>query len=175
MRFRPSSVPILALALLVAILGGGRTVGRSPMVDTVQATPATLLGVSSIVLGSGAADAAPGHDLAVGRVTIEPGATIPPHVHPGTQVATIVSGELTYTVLSGEMQVTIATPGGTTEARSVVAGETVVLRGGDSVAEQPGAAHTARNAGSEPVVILLATLFPKGEARTIEVDATPSA
>ncbi len=135
-----------------------------------------MSGVISDVLGSGAADVAPGHDLAVGRVTIAPGATIPPHVHPGTQVAAIISGELTYTVLSGQIPVTAAADGGSGgPPRMVAAGETVFLRAGDSVAEQPGAAHTARNAGSEPVVILLATLFPAGERRTIFVDATPAA
>jgi hypothetical protein len=82
------------------------------------------------VLGSGAAAAAPGHDLTVGRVTIAPGATIPPHVHPGTQVATIVSGELTYTVLSGEIPVTLAGGGSPGATRTVRAGETVVLRAG---------------------------------------------
>ncbi len=176
MRRRASLVPILACALLAAIFGGWRIAGETAPVAAIQGTPAGLPGVTSEVLGSGAADAAPGHELAVGRVTIAPGATIPPHVHPGTQVATIISGELTYTVLSGAIPVTAADAGGSDDPpRLVAAGETVVLRAGYSVAEQPGAAHTAHNAGSEPVVILLATLFPTGERRTILVDATPAA
>ena len=54
------------------------------------------------------------------------------------------------------------------------AGNTVVLRAGDSVPEQPGAFHQARNTGDEPVVILLATLFASDQPRTIFVAATPT-
>ena len=164
-------VPIVVVLLLTVLTGGLALADARQASPVAQATPAAALpGVTSEVLGRTAAADAPGRELALARVTVAPGATIPPHEHPGPQVASIEAGELTYTVLIDEVGLTRAS--GETEA--IGAGQTVVLRAGDVVVEEPGALHTARNAGTETVVILLSTLFAAGEPRTIFV-ATPVA
>lgn len=172
------SVLVLVLAALALFLLGGQSlVGARQASPVAGATPPSgLPGVTSDVLGRGLPPAAPGQELAIGRVTIAPGASIPTHEHPGTQVAAIVGGELTYTVLTREVALTRAggpTAGTPAATEAILAGETVILRAGDSVVEQVGAIHMARNEGTEPVVILVSTLFETGEPRTIFVSATP--
>src|SRR5437660_668399 len=44
---------------------------------------------------------APGRTLTLVRYRIAPGAQLPAHVHPGVQLASVQSGTLTYTVISG--------------------------------------------------------------------------
>ena len=167
-------LPVLALLLLAV---GGSASHRAGQGGSPPATPASSLpGVTAEVLVRATPDAAPSEELALGRVTVEPGASIPPHEHPGTQIATILSGELTYTVLTGTVGVTrfqMGSPAPSAAEGAIRAGETTLLRPGDSVVERPGALHTARNDGDEPVVILLATLFRAGEPRTLFATPVP--
>ena len=180
LRWLPQT--ILGLVLLLA--GGVALVGARQATPAAGAPAAGLPGVTSEVLGRTDPAEALGRELALGRVTLAPGAVIPPHEHPGTQLATIVAGELTYTVLTNEVQLARASAGGGTAAATegIAAGETVAIRPGDVVVEVPGAIHTARNNGDEPVVILLSTLFPIGATRTqfvgtpaLDAAATPLA
>ena len=176
MRRRLGSASILGLAVLACLLfvagSGGSPVQAQQGTPVVLGTPqAGFPGVVSEVLARGVPAVVAGQELAVGRVTIAPGASIPTHEHPGTQVAAIVSGELIYTVFTSEVPLTRA--GGDGTAEPIRAGPTVVLRAGDAVVEQPGAIHEGRNAGTEPVVILLATLFEAGQPRTLFVEGTP--
>jgi len=163
---------LLVVALGVGLLGAvpagaGWQADRSPAATPLAGPP----GIASRIFAAATPAAVADPELALGRVVVDPGATIPPHEHPGTQLATIASGDLTYTVLTGEV-VVVAADGW---RRSVPAGETVVLRPGDAVIEQPGALHTARNEGGAPVVIILATLFPAGAPRAIyQSSATPA-
>lgn len=139
----------------------------SPPAISQTTPPATppypLLGVESRIFAAASPAPVVDPELALARVTLDPGATIPPHEHPGTQIATITSGALTYTVLTGAISVT----GSDGSDLTLRAGETITLRPGDAVVEQPGALHTARNDGPEQVVILLSTLFPTGAPRTL--------
>jgi len=161
-------LPTVVLCLVLLLAGG------VVLVDARQATPvagtpaAGLPGVTSEVFGRTEPEEALGQELALGRVTLAPGAVIPPHEHPGTQLAAIMAGELAYTVLTNEVRLVRATVDGGAPAATegIVAGETVALRPGDVVVEVPGAVHTARNDGDEPVEILLSTLFPIGATRT---------
>ena len=172
-RLLPLFVGAVLLALVVSTLYREATAGSTL---ATSATPSTgLPGVASQVLAHASPIAAPDKELAAARVTIQPGASIPTHQHPGTQVAAIVSGSLTYTVLTGEVPVTRAAIGTPAPAELVHAGQTVVLQPGDFVVEQPGALHRARNEGREPVVIILATLFSPDQPRTIFAPATPAA
>jgi quercetin dioxygenase-like cupin family protein len=161
--------PILCLALAAVLWVSGA--GSRAESTATLATPVAggLPGVASEVLGRGESASAPGQELAVARVTIAAGAAIPEHEHPGTQVAAIIAGELTYTVVTGEVPVTRA--GG--EIETVGAGQTVTLRPGDSLVEQPGVRHHAENNGPATVEIALATLFPPDEPRTIFVTPAP--
>ena len=176
MRQRVGSASILGLAVLACFVvlagnGGRPLAARQATPPALGTPPAGLPGVVSEVLARGLPATAAGQELAIGRVSIAPGASIPTHEHPGTQVASIVSGELTYSVLTGEVPLTRAGSDGSAEP--IRAGQTVVLRAGDAIVEQPGAIHQAHNAGTEPVVILLATLFEAGQPRTLFVAGTP--
>ena len=169
--------PLLVGLALLLLVGGAVLVDGRQATPAAEGTPAAsgLPGVTSELLGRTEAVGAPGQELALARVTIAPGAGVPPHEHPGTQLAVIVAGELTYTVLTTEVTWSRAGGGAGTPAatEAIVAGQTVLLRPGDSVVELPGAIHRARNEGDEPVVILLSTLFAAGQPRTLFV-ATPA-
>jgi hypothetical protein len=81
---------------------------------------------------------------------------------------------LTYTVLSGEIRVERAASNGTPgPVELLMAGETTVLRPGDAVIETEGMLHFGENLGSEPVVILAATLLEADQPPSI-VEATPT-
>jgi len=141
--------------------------------ETATPTTGTPAAVTSRVLAAASPAAVEDPVLALGVVTVEPGAAIPPHVHPGTQIGTIAAGQLTYTVLTGEVRMHRGGDGSDGTVVPIRAGETVVLGAGDTVVEQPGAVHHARNEGSEMVVIWLSTLFPDGAPRAEYVEATP--
>ncbi len=156
---------------LVAVLLGPVALGLLPAGGARQATPAAGPAVVREVLGQGLPAAAPGQALALVRYTIPPATTLPPHVHPGVQVAHIVSGRLTYTVLTGEAPVTWSAGGrqpGRTE--TIAAGGVTELGPGDAVVEYPGVAHFGRNDGTEPVVILASTLLAADQPAAIVVD-----
>lgn len=165
-----------AAIVVVAALFAAVAVGL-PRGEARQATSTTTPAVSSQILATGLPLAAPGETLYLYRVTIEPGARIVPHTHPGTQVASIVAGDLTYTVLQGEVSITRAASGGTPgPTERATSGQEVVLRPGDALVERAGMVHQARNDGGEPVVILISSLFPTGEplSRPATAPATPT-
>ena len=115
--------------------------------------------------------AAPGQQLELVRYTIAPGSVLAVHVHPGVQLAWIESGELTYQVLKGEAPVTrqVGQQDGD-RAEVIAAGETTVLLPGDAIVEAPGVVHYGENLGTEPVVILAATLLTEGLPAAIPVN-----
>lgn len=149
-----------------------------PVSGTGQATPAST-GVVREVIMSGNPEAAPGQILELVRYTIPAGLTLPAHTHPGMQVATIESGTLHYTVLEGEVPLTRAAVNATPQpAESITASSGEVAIGpGDSFVEAEGIVHFGRNAGPEPVVILVASLLTEGQppAHLVPMDATPAA
>ncbi|HEX2282278.1 MAG TPA: cupin domain-containing protein [Thermomicrobiales bacterium] len=101
-----------------------------------------------------------------------PGAVLPVHFHPGTQIGAIVQGELTYTVFSGE--ITWYRADDPANVPDVIRpGQTVVARAGDALVESPDSIYQGRNNGREPLVIYLSTLFPAGAAGAVEIEATP--
>lgn len=152
----------IALIIVVAATqGSNRSAGSS-------ATPTASSGVTRSVLIGATPASAPDQRLELVRYVIEPGTALPPHVHPGTQLASIAAGELTYTVVSGEIRVERAGAGGTPGPVEVLtAGETTVLRPGDAVIETEGMVHFGENRGTEPVVILAATLLEAGQPPSI--------
>jgi len=166
------------LGLLFAgffIAVGGAFWGEESVVvarQEVGATPAYgQTGVSSQILAHASPVAVADPELSLARVTLDPGAVIPLHEHPGTQLATILAGELTYSVMTG----TIMLVGADGSDLEIPNGDTVTLRAGDAVIEQPGSLHQARNDGTEQVVISIAALFPAGAPRTSYAEATPTA
>lgn len=164
--------------LLIVALAGFGGVGQGVFgAQTGTPTAASASGgVVREVLSSGNPVAAPGEVLELVRYTIPAGTLLPAHTHPGMQAATIVSGTLHYTVLVGEVPVTRA-PGsdpGLPDAVTAGGGE-VAIGPGDAFVEAAGVAHYGRNAGPEPVVILVASLFTVGAPPASLVDATPMA
>ena len=135
------------------------------------ATPESEPAVVREVLGSDEPDEAPGELLELSRYTIPAGFVLPVHKHPGVQMATVVSGTLTYHVVSdGEVIVTRAD--GTTETGGP--GDTLVFEVGDSWVEPEGMVHWAENLTDEPVVLLATSLFEDGVPASEIVEATPA-
>ena len=166
---------LLIVGVALAGFGGGAfgTVGAHT--GTPEATPASAAVVRE-VLSSGLPAAAPGETLELVRYTIPAGTQLPAHTHPGMQVARIESGTLHYTVLAGEVPVTRAAGSDPGLPTAVTAGGGEVAIGpGDAFVEAAGVAHYGRNAGPEPVVILVASLFTSGPAPATLLDATPAA
>jgi quercetin dioxygenase-like cupin family protein len=162
---------VMAAPIVVAVLVGSLLGSRAHEATAFQATPtAPVPVIVSEVLGHATAAAADNPELALGRVTIMPGAAIPSHYHPGTQIGVVVQGELTYTVFTGAVSLFRAA-GGAPE--TVPPGQTVVVGPGDALVEPPGFIHQGHNAGQAPVVIYLSTLFPAGALRAIPAVATP--
>lgn len=158
------------LLLGTAVLAQG-DVATSRAWEATPEAPAPVV-ISGEVLGRATPAAVEDAELALGRVTIMPGAVIPVHYHAGTQIGVVVQGELTYSVFTGE----IAWHRGDSpdsEPYLIGPGETVVVRPGDALIESPGAIHQGRNDGDVPVVIYLSTLFPADAPRSVIVDATP--
>jgi quercetin dioxygenase-like cupin family protein len=165
--------------LLVAAIGIGCAISVNsiaPPIFAQDGTPAASVAapivIANEVLGRAQPAAVEEPELALGRVTIMPGAAIPVHYHPGTQIGVVVQGELTYTVFTGETAwYRAADP--SADPYLIQPGETVVVPAGDAVVETPGAIHQGSNAGDEPLVIYLSTLFPTGAPRAVIVEATP--
>jgi quercetin dioxygenase-like cupin family protein len=168
---RRGPVPIFATLLCGLVLVWGSS---SPITLAQQATPeaAAPVAITSEVLGRAAPVAVDNPELALGRVTVMPGAVLPVHHHPGTQVGVVVQGELTYTVFTGEIEWYLGDDT-TVEPQTIGPGETVVVRPGDALVESPGSIHQGRNSGAGPLVIYLSTLFPMGAPRAIVAEATP--
>lgn len=165
MRARFTLVLWIALAIIIAGTQLTRESSGSPALQATPdaATPAPVL-VTRSVLVQAIPAAAPGHDLQLVRYVIEPGAKLPAHTHPGTQIAWIDSGELTYSVVDGSITVQRGTADGEPDAiETLTSGQTTVLKPGDAVIETEGMVHFGENQTDQQVVILASTLLVSGE------------
>jgi quercetin dioxygenase-like cupin family protein len=164
MRFRLLALFAVAVAVAIAItLAAGAFAARMH----ASATPT----VSRVALAQQVNPrGAPGRTLGVSRVTIAPGAQIALHHHPGTQLAYIERGVLTYTVRDGSVNVMRGAADQSPKlVRKVRAGQTGKIRAGEWIVEQPSTIHSARNDGTVAVRILLATLFTNGSPPSLPV------
>jgi len=156
---RPRST-LLAL-LPVAAVGYGAAWAQQP-----PAQQATRTVLAQAVDPAGA----PGRTLALSRVTIPAHTRLGLHRHPGTQIAYVQRGTLTYTVRTGVVNVYRgAADRDPRIVRRVAAGETGVVHAGEWVIERPRAVHFGANETDRPVRILLATLFRNGMPASIPV------
>ena len=144
-------------ALVVGVVGLciGAAFGIGNVVAGAAAKPEP---VTRTILGETEPSNAPGQDLTLQQVTVQPGAQLPTHFHEGTQVASIRAGVLTYTIESGSATVTHAGR----DPEMVVAPATVTLKPGDGLIETASLVHHAANKGKKPVVILLTALLRDG-------------
>jgi hypothetical protein len=154
-----SAVLAVAVVVLVVLLvvdngdsdGGGK--GKP-----VAAGSTTKNGVTRTPLGEASPANAPGQQLYLQQVTIAPHAKLAEHFHQGTQVARVISGTLTYNIVSGTAAVTRAN--GKTEDAS--GPNKVLLQPGDSLLETSSLVHFGANDTGTPVVIELAALLEQG-------------
>jgi quercetin dioxygenase-like cupin family protein len=106
------------------------------------------------------------HYVDLFRVDYAPGATEESHAATGPALDMVVAGSLTITV-EGPAMVTRAADPATSEA--VAPGTEVTLDAGDGLMIPAGTAHTNRNAGEGPAVLLAAVFLP------VDADAPPPA
>jgi hypothetical protein len=142
------------VVLLVVDNGSGEGEQGKP----VAAATTTGNGVTRTPLGEATPANAPGQKLYLQQVAIAPHAKLPEHYHQGTQVARVISGTLTYNIVSGTAAVTRAN--GKTEEASGPG--KVLLQPGDSLVETSSLVHFGANDTGKPVVIELAALLAQG-------------
>ena len=165
----------LTLLVPAILLGVILTCGGTPPLSLAQqSTPEAVapVTITSEVLGRATPVTVENPELALARVTVMPGAVLPVHHHPGTQIGVVVQGELTYTVFTGEIT-WYRGDNATGEPQVIGPGETAVVRPGEALVESPASVHQGRNNGPVPLVIYLSTLFPTGAPRAIVDEATP--
>ena len=134
-------------------LTGGMAALESP-----SNPPAEPSGVIRSDLGNALPTTAPGQTLGLWHYSIPAGSKLPPHRHPGWQVARITAGQLQYTVISGEASV-LRSDG---RKEQIGAGAVTVLNAGDSVIENPSLDHFGINLGPATVEIYTASIFESG-------------
>jgi len=113
---------------------------------------------------------APGFELYLVRVVIPAGASIATHYHPGTQMAQVQRGTLTYSIISGTATVLRGQENGEPVSEQVSGPATVKLRAGDGVIETTDLVHEAENKGKQRVTILLSALLTAGAPLSIAVE-----
>lgn len=81
-------------------------------------------------------------EILVKRIELEPGASSPPHIHPGMVTGYVQAGVLEFQLKGGELQ---------------------NLKAGDTFFEPAGSHHmVARNPGTEKTIIIAFVVNPKG-------------
>jgi hypothetical protein len=154
------------------LLGGFLlAVALAALVATAHtATPTSAPKAQRIELAAGLPAFAPGYRLSLTRAVVPPGASFPPHRHPGMQVAYVESGTLQYTVFRGHVKIYRGPPEGSPRVvRVVTAGHTGSIATGDWIIETPSLWHKATNRGRKTVVIVLAALLRADEPPAIPV------
>jgi oxalate decarboxylase/phosphoglucose isomerase-like protein (cupin superfamily) len=160
---------MVSVLVLVGCDNGPDKSTAAPTSTTVAA--ATTPVVRDILANEDDPPGAPGRLLSVVRYTIAPGAQLPAHIHPGIQLASIQSGTLTYTVISGTAEVK---RGATATGESITGPATTTLGPGDSVTETGDMVHFGANNTNAPVVIIASLLTEDGQdlAITVPVSST---
>lgn len=155
----PRRTRLVALAAVPVLVAGGASVG---WVAGAAAPAEPPVVVREPLATAHQPRGVEGRDLGLSRVTVMPDAELAAHTHPGTQVAYVEQGTLTYTVNDGKVRVREGSADDPTLVRTIASGETGKIRTGQWIVEQPGDHHQAANRGSVPVVIFTATLLRKG-------------
>lgn len=154
----------VALCALLAVAAGSAYAGAQMAGDPA---PVVREALAQDVNPAGAK----GRTLGLSRVDVQPGAQLALHLHPGVQIARIDQGVLTYTVVTGAVNVWRGNPEvKATKVRTIRAGQTAPIRTGQWIVEKPGTIHRARNGGKKTIVIYIATLFRNGAPPAIPVE-----
>jgi quercetin dioxygenase-like cupin family protein len=162
MRVRPRAVVLFVLAITLSAAAGAFAAGAHKSAPPAVSRVALAQQVNPV--------GARGRTLGLSRVKIAPAARIALHHHPGTQLAYIQRGVLTYSVRSGSVSVMRGAADQSPRlVRRIGHGQTGKIRAGEWIIEQPSTIHRARNDGRTPVVILLATLFTNGSPPSLPI------
>jgi quercetin dioxygenase-like cupin family protein len=151
-----SIFPLITLTLL-----GTMEIARCHEVS--PPAKANTQSVSREVLASGYPNDAQGRIMELVRITIPSGVNLPPHFHPGMQTGQIEFGTVTYTIVKGSAKIKRAN--GTEEI--LQAGQTTLLKVGDSLSEPGGTVHYAKNESASAVIILSTSLFDVKQPKAI--------
>ena len=155
-------VPVAGLGLIASGFGAGIAVSSASADD-----PAPVTVTRQPLAEATAPPGAPKRTLGLSKVVVMPGSKLASHHHPGTQLGYIAEGALTYTVESGSA-VVLSGPGDDAKVvKKLKPGQTYRVKAGQWLREEQGEVHHARNAGTVPIVIYLATLFKTGEPAAI--------
>lgn len=141
--------PIVICLLLVGYAAGasGQVV---PPIDVTHSGPVEVEG-------------APGQALHLARYVIAPHTSLQPHFHDGTQIGLVVSGTLTYTVLTGRVTVHArGSDGQPIQVAELSDGQTAEVGAGHWLVERADTTHFGANAGDEPLVIVTSSLLRAG-------------
>lgn len=154
---------VLALCALLAVAGLS---AYAPAAMMDEPAPVKRVALAQDVNPAGAK----GRTLGLSRVDVPPGAMLSLHRHPGVQIARIERGVLTYTVVTGSVNVWRGNPEvRATKVRTVAAGQTAPIRAGQWIVEKPGTIHRAANRGKVGIVIYISSLFRNGAPPAIPV------
>ncbi len=149
-----------ALSLLASGVGIGLAVSAEAADEPVVVTRQSLAEVKT-------PPGAPKRTLGLSKVVVMPGAVLASHHHPGAQIAYIAEGVLTYTVEDGRARVMKGPGDAGTVVRRLRDGDTARLTPGRWLVESQDMVHHARNKGTVPVVIYIATLLRTGQPAAI--------
>jgi quercetin dioxygenase-like cupin family protein len=122
--------------------------------------------VTREVLASGNPTAVKGKLLELVRYTIPAGAKLPAHMHPGMQIERVEFGTLTYTVVKGSAQIVRADQ----TKETLQAGQTTLLKVGDSLTETGGMVHYGENKSDSEVILFSTSLFDAQKPKAILVN-----
>jgi quercetin dioxygenase-like cupin family protein len=148
----PSLVLMAALAVVIAMTVAGPT---SAQPGTGE--PDLPSGVTWTALGSTWSPAAGGgHDLALARVEIQPGAGIPDHTHAGDRVTWVQQGVLEVRIDDGSF-------GPDLDDVARVEGVPFTLHPGEWLTSYADTVQAWDNPGGTPVVLLVASLLRDGD------------
>lgn len=155
-------VPVAGLVLIGSGFGAGIAVSSASADDPAPVT-VTRQSLAEVTAPPGA----PKRTLGLSKVVVMPGSKLASHHHPGAQLGYIAEGALTYTVESGSA-VVLSGPGDDAKVvKRLEPGQTYRVKAGQWLREEQGEVHHARNAGTVPIVIYLATLFKTGKPAAI--------
>lgn len=159
MKKSSSLFPLIALTLFgtVEIARGQKT---SPPVNAYTQS------VTREVLASGYPSDAEGRILELVRYTIPSKANLPPHTHPGMQIERVEFGTLTYTVVKGSAKIIRVNR----SEEIVKAGQTTLLKVGDSLIEPAKMVHYGKNESASSVILLSASLFEAKQPKAILIN-----
>jgi hypothetical protein len=145
-----------AALVAASLLGLGATIRDvSALSQTGDAIPAVIPGVALATLCSGESTVLAGRILTMMRVTLYPGLEAIAREMGGPTALFVESGSLEIELLTGTAAVTRALVDGMWAGhRVMVAGDSTRLAAGDHLFHDD-AGHTLRNAGDEPLVLLV--------------------